>query len=564
MKLKLLLAIYFISLLNILPQVLNPIYVDETKLIPFTSSNLPIFVINTNGQTIIDEQKITADLGVIYNGEGVRNYITDPFNHYNGKIGIEIRGSSTQMFPKKQYSVETRDASGNDLDVSLLGFPSESDWIFYAPYTDKSLMRNFLAYTLARTMGKYATRCKYFELVINNDYKGVYILMEKIKRDKNRVNIKKLEPTDVSGDAVTGGYIIKIDKYSGENNDGWFSNFLPYTNAWQRISYQYHIPKPEDIVPQQKSYIQNFIFNFEAKMYAANFNNPDSGYTKFLDVSSFVDFYLINEISKNVDGYRLSAFMYKDRNSISSKLVMGPIWDYNLAFGNADYYEGAVLSGWMIDYLTSNPSFLSSDMFVPPFWWKKLKNDAYFKNLVKTRWENIKSKGINFNWFNNKIDSLIVYLNEARTRNFERWPILGTYVWPNAYVGQTYTDEILYLKGWIRDRLNWIDTNLPGVVVSVENEDIPKEFSLNQNYPNPFNPYTNISFSLSTECYVTLDIYNQLGEKVKTLFEGEKPAGYYNLIADLSGYSSGIYFYTLKVNYKGNNLIQTKKMIMLK
>ena len=154
-------------------QVVTPIYVDNAKLLQFTSSNLPIFVINTNGQTIIDDQKITVNLGVIYNGEGVRNNITDPFNHYNGKIGIEIRGSSTQMFPKKQYGVETRDANGNDLDVSLLGFPAESDWIFYAPYTDKSLMRNFLAYSLARTMGRYATRCKYFELIINNDYKGI-------------------------------------------------------------------------------------------------------------------------------------------------------------------------------------------------------------------------------------------------------------------------------------------------------------------------------------------------------------------------------------------------------
>lgn len=545
-------------------QVVTPIYVDNAKLLQFTSSNLPIFVINTNGQTIIDDQKITVNLGVIYNGEGVRNNITDPFNHYNGKIGIEIRGSSTQMFPKKQYGVETRDANGNDLDVSLLGFPAESDWIFYAPYTDKSLMRNFLAYSLARTMGRYATRCKYFELVINNDYKGIYILFEKIKRDKNRVNIKKIEPTDISGDALTGGYIIKIDKWTGEGNDGWYSNFLPYLNAWQRISYQYHIPKPEDIVSQQKAYIQNYMFNFESKMYATNFNNPDSGYSKMIDISSFVDMFLINEMSKNVDGYRLSTYMYKDRNSVSSKLVMGPIWDYNLAFGNADYYQGAVLTGWMLDYLDTDQGFLSSDGAVVPFWWRKIEYDTNFQNQVKTRWESIKTKGIDFNWFNSKIDSLVVYLNESQQRNFQRWPVLGVYVWPNAYIGQTFTDEIFYLKSWIRDRLNWVNDNLPGEVVSVEDEVIPIEFILNQNYPNPFNPTTTISFSLATNCYLKLEIYNQLGEKVKTIYEGEKNAGVYKYLVDFSGYSSGVYFYTLSINSENIKLKETKKMVLLR
>lgn len=545
-------------------QVVTPIYVDNAKLLQFTSSNLPIFVINTNGQTIIDDQKITVNLGVIYNGEGVRNNITDPFNHYNGKIGIEIRGSSTQMFPKKQYGVETRDANGNDLDVSLLGFPAESDWIFYAPYTDKSLMRNFLAYSLARTMGRYATRCKYFELVINNDYKGIYILFEKIKRDKNRVNIKKIEPTDISGDALTGGYIIKIDKWTGEGNDGWYSNFLPYLNAWQRISYQYHIPKPEDIVSQQKAYIQNYMFNFESKMYATNFNNPDSGYSKMIDIPSFVDMFLINEMSKNVDGYRLSTYMYKDRNSVSSKLVMGPIWDYNLAFGNADYYQGAVLTGWMLDYLNTDQGFLSSDGAVVPFWWRKIEYDTNFQNQVKTRWESIKTKGIDFNWFNSKIDSLVIYLNESQQRNFQRWPVLGVYVWPNAYIGQTFTDEIFYLKSWIRDRLNWVNDNLPGEVVSVEDEVIPIEFILNQNYPNPFNPTTTISFSLATNCYLKLEIYNQLGEKVKTIYEGEKNAGVYKYLVDFSEYSSGVYFYTLSINSENIKLKETKKMVLLR
>ena len=143
------------------------------------------------------------------------------------KLELKFVVHHHNMFPKKQYAVETRDALGNDLDVSLLGFPEESDWILFAPYNDKSLMRDVLVYKIAASMGRYASRSKFCEVVLNDEYIGVYVLLEKVKRDANRVNIKKLEPPDISGDALTGGYIIKIDKTDGENNDGWYSTYLP-------------------------------------------------------------------------------------------------------------------------------------------------------------------------------------------------------------------------------------------------------------------------------------------------------------------------------------------------
>ncbi len=160
----------------------------------FTSSNLPIVIINTNGFAIADEPKITADMGIIHNGVGVRNNLIDPQNNYNGKIGIEVRGSSSQMFPKKQYSIELRDGLGAGVAASLLGMPVEEDWVLFAPYNDKSLMRDVLAYKLARDMGRYAPRTRYCEVVLNGDYLGIYILMEKVKRDKNRVDIANLAP----------------------------------------------------------------------------------------------------------------------------------------------------------------------------------------------------------------------------------------------------------------------------------------------------------------------------------------------------------------------------------
>lgn len=193
----------------------------------FTSSNLPIVVINTNGQTILDEPKITVDIGIIDNGIGQRNNLTDPYNNYSGKAAIEIRGSSSQSFPKKQYGVELRDAAGNDVSAPLLGLPPEEDWVLFAPYNDKTLMRDVLAYKIARDQGRYAPRTRYCELVLNGQYQGIYVLIEKVKRDNNRVDVNKLDPDENSGNDLTGGYIIKIDKETGSGNGGWTSNYTP-------------------------------------------------------------------------------------------------------------------------------------------------------------------------------------------------------------------------------------------------------------------------------------------------------------------------------------------------
>ncbi|PJA97184.1 MAG: spore coat protein CotH [Ignavibacteriales bacterium CG_4_9_14_3_um_filter_34_10] len=420
-----------------------------------TSSNLPIFVINTHGQNIPDEPKITVDLGIIYNGEGVRNNITDPFNHYNGKIQIEIRGSSSQLYPKKSYAVQTVDAFGISMNTSLLELPKENDWVFYGPYADKSLIRNIVSYKLFNEMGHYASRSKLFELVINGEYKGVYVLLEKIKRDKNRVDIAKLTPQDIEGDELTGGYIVKIDKVNGTETEGWYSDFPPYTDAWQKILYQYHYPDEDEITLEQKNYIINKINEFESVMYSPTFNEPFGGYYDLIGLDSFADVFLITELSRNVDGYRLSAFMHKDKNSNGGKLKCGPIWDYNFTFGNADYYSAWSTSGWHLY------TEFRDDPFQIPFWWKKLMMDKIFTNRIARRWADLRQNIFSNQHILGMTDSLSSLLAESQVRNFNKWKILGTYVWPNYFIGNTFELEINYLKSWVNYRLNWLDSIIP-------------------------------------------------------------------------------------------------------
>ncbi|MBI2417693.1 MAG: CotH kinase family protein [Ignavibacteriales bacterium] len=529
----------------------------------FTTSNLPIFIINTNGIPIPNEPKITADMKVIYRGAGIRNSVTDTVYHYNGKIGIEIRGSSSQQFPKKQYSVETRDIAGNDIDVAMLGFPAESDWILYAPYTDKSMYRDVLVYQLAAKLGGYASRYKFCEVMLNNEYQGVYVLFEKVKRDKNRVNISKCETADTTGDALTGGYIYKVDKLDGSDNQGWYSDFLPFPNSPSRIFYQYHYPKQEDIRPAQKVYLKNKVHDFEAIMNMTNFADTTSGYPSVIDIPSFVDFFILNELSKNVDGYRLSTYFNKDRDSKGGKIKAGPVWDFNLGFGNANYYDGWKTDGFVVHYLYQILPTVSGEWFFMPAWWYKLFNEQKMFASVKSRWTTLRKTVINDAYLFSVIDSLTLELNEARARNYEKWPILGTWVWPNYFVGNTYGEELTYLKVFIHNRILWLDGAFGYNAITDDINMRPATAVLMQNFPNPFNPSTAIRFQLSAAAKVQLTIFDILGNIICSLADEYRPAGMHTInfsTEKYPGLSSGVYYYQLKTG----EVTLSKKMLLLK
>ena len=538
---------------------------SSSRGLDFTSSNLPIVVIDTQGNTIPDEPKITVRMGIIDNGPGNRNNLTDPFNDYDSLIGIEIRGSSSQTWPKKQYGFETRDDSNEDLDVSLLGLPEESDWILNAPYIDKSFMRNALIFKLSRDMGMYAPRTRFVEVVLNGQYQGIYVLIEKIKRGKDRVDISKLTPDENSGDDLTGGYIIKIDK-PGE--DFFVSPYPPPGNPNRVIKYQYEYPKDDDISDIQKEYIQNVLFEFEDMMASPDDADPDEGYAKYIDLNSFIDFMLLNEMSKNVDGYRLSTFMYKDKESKDGRLKMGPIWDFDLAFGNANYYGATEWTDWQIKLLKRAAT---SDTYQVPFWWYVLVQDSTFITEINTRWQELRQTVLSTENILHYIDQVADTLNEAQERNFEIWSAPGESgfgFWPVPpvfYTFSTFQDEIDYLKQWIENRLNWMDENLPllasDIIYIKETQGYrPVHFDLKQNFPNPFNQKTFISYQLSADSDVRLDIYNIQGRLIETLINERQGVRYYTVKFDGTTLPSGIYFYRLSTEQHQS----VKSMLLIK
>lgn len=503
------------------------------------SSNLPIVVIDTRGQFIPDEPKIIARMGIIDNGPDAVNQLSDLYTGYDGLVGIERRGASSQSFAKLSYAVETRGADSTDLDVSLLGLPEEEDWILHGPYSDKSLVRNVLIYELARRMGRYASRTRFVELILNNDYQGVYVLMEKIKRDKNRVDISKLNPEEITGDDLTGGYIVKIDKVSGGETEGWHSPYAPRQGLQQRVFYQYHYPKPSDIVPEQRDYIRAVIADFEEVMVSTDFADPDTGYPQYIDVDSAVDFCILNEIARNVDGYRLSTFLYKDKDSIGNgKLVLGPIWDFNLSFGNADYYSAGLREGFQIQ--TPLPS---TDGFMPPFWWEKLWREPNFNAKVIERWQELRQGPLHADSLMQFIDAQVSLLQDAAPRNFDKWNILGTYVWPNAFVGNTYAQEIDYMKSWLADRINWIDAHLQDVTLPPKPTLPFFSFVSTAIFPNPIQSRGEFTLTVGSTQYIRVDIYDVLGRRISQVFDDLLMANESEIITfDTSNLASGVYF----------------------
>ena len=426
-------------------QVITRFYVKLAADVSGFSSNLPIVVVDTFGGGI-NQEFLAETLTSIIPITGSRATITDAPG-FAGRAGLRIRGSSSTGFPKKQFFLETWDDARGDLDVPLLGMPSNSDWILYAPYTDKTLMRDVLAYKWSNDIGRYAVRTRFVEVYLRaasgpvsaSDYAGVYVLEEKIKQDPARVNLVDLQPGDSVPPEVTGGYIIKKDRL-----DPGDTGFL--TSIGQRFAYVE--PKEEEITTTQAAYLGGFINQMESALYGPSFTDPAIGYAAYLDADSFIDHHIMVEMTKNIDGFRLSTFMFKDRNA---KLNMGPIWDYNLTLGNANYNNGWIPTGWYYNELGSND--------YP--WWPRIFQDPEFLLKYADRWHALRRGPLATTKLLADIDADAALLNEAQARNYVRWPILGTYVWPNYYIGATYQDEVGWMKQWLSDRTAWMDTQFP-------------------------------------------------------------------------------------------------------
>ena len=443
-------------------------------------SNLPIIIVKTNGNSVPDEPKINASMDVIWEQSGKRNYLSSTNYQMSSNIGIEQRGQSSQSnsFLKKQYGVETRDAGGNDRNLALLGLPAESDWVFNGPYTDKTLMRNVVTYALSNSVDRYAPRTQYFELFLDDngdgqitydDYVGVYVLIEKLKRDNNRIDIKKLSETDPQDNVqpdVTGGYILKLDPYDAGDvlaRDYASSSDLIFVYPTGDTSDAVR----NDLTTQQKQYMQGHINDIINNLTSSNFDDPVTGYSSYLDVGSFVDHMILRELIHDLDAYRRSTYFHKDRGG---ELNAGPIWDANLALGNSELSSGYKVNGWNISIDYTNFPF------------NQLLKDGCFTQRFVERWTTLRQDQFSTGNLVELIDSNALLLNEAQARDHDKFVRLGYDLWPNYYYRSfppsyvtyptsqvTYKMEVDFMRWWLINRAEWMDSNIESY--SVESPD---------------------------------------------------------------------------------------------
>jgi hypothetical protein len=511
------------------PIVAQSYTIADRKVLDF-NSNLPLVIINTFGRQIQRNSKTQIAVRVVDVDSSKRSKLSGKAD-FDGAGSLNFRGNTSLRYPKRSYTLKTRAGDGEPFKTPLLGLPKESDWVLYAPYPDKSLIRDVLAYDLSNKMGAYAPHTRFVELFVSNDgkvtmedYQGVYVLVEKIKRSKERVNIAKLAPEDNKEPDISGGYIFKkdhTDKMGGipmatdmgmpdhrgstgprsgfPTDAGGFpakaSGFIkssgtgrspanngPPRRGMRRVvpaqdqpgnfvipdlpllrgaeeefipnnlgfgtpkgnQFYYVEPKGDEITAAQKKWLSRYVDEFERTLYGPKFRDPAEGYAKYIDVDSFIDQHILVEATKNVDGFRFSTFYSKDRGG---KIRMGPMWDWNLAFGNVNGKQGWLPRFWYWPQLDDQQYT----------WFRRLFQDPDFGQRYVDRWAMLRTNVFATSNILARVDELAAQLDEAQKRNFKRWPVLGRTVWPNHYVGDTYQEEIDWLKNYTRERLDWID-----------------------------------------------------------------------------------------------------------
>lgn len=409
--------------------------------------NLPRLSLVTDGAApILSKEDYVAGQFTL-NSEGLEQA--------SGTLEIRGRGNSTWSWDKKPYRLKLTNST------SLLGMPASKHWVLLANYADKTLIRNDVAFMFSRSLGmEYTPRAQHVEVILNGAYQGVYQLVEHIRVAKDRVNIPEMKVTDIDAEKITGGYLMEFDfRYSKEYCIGntWESFCVNGENLNRQKDFcidSSHgmrplcLQSPETLLDPawsaQREYIEKYLADTEAALFGVDFTDESKGYAAYLDVDSLINYYIINELFKNVDGMEASAFVYKKRNG---KLFFGPIWDFDLAFGNAGYNGVDKTYGW---HIRSAP------------WLKRLFTDPAFGAKVKARWKTLKEEG-KFELMFIYAEARATWLEQQQVKNYSIWSVtdFASWIMHGSHGGTgSYEAEVKEMIRWQRERYQWMDAQL--------------------------------------------------------------------------------------------------------
>ena len=355
---------------------------------------------------------------------------------------VRGRGNTTWAWPKKPYLVKF------DQKQSLFGMPKHKRWILLANFMDRTMMRNLVAMKVSSmTALDWTPRCQSVELVLNGKHVGNYLLIEQVRVDKDRVPVTEMKAQDIEGTAVTGGYLLELDfHFDNEiqwlNYHGKMAQWIQGTN--QAVPFGLKYPDPEDVAPEQVSYIKDYVEQTASALYGADFQDPEKGYAAWLDVDSFIDYWIVFEVMGNHElGNPGSVYMHKDREG---KLIAGPCWDFDwgvLSYKTSPHAKTGLVNGEAI-------------------WYARLFQDPAFKAKVKARYEELLPQ---FQTIPAYIDGLEKDLEKSAELNFKLWNPAqdasqngGQII--NGDENMTYHDAVRRLHDIFSERLEVIRRNL--------------------------------------------------------------------------------------------------------
>ena len=426
------------------------------------ASDLPLIVLEGYGAGKPVDREVYVDMALLVFEpvDGVAALSGVPTLATRG--GYHLRGQSSAMFEQAPYRIELWDNASEDADWPLLGMPADSDWALIGPYSDRSLVRNAFAYDLGRDMGLSAPRYAFAEVYINQearaleagDYQGIYMLVETIKNNSARLDLAQLEPDDVGAEAITGGYIFKFEWAASEEPTLACTGSMPLGgggfgfpggpggggggSCWTDLE----VVDPEPLAPEQAEFLTDYVQRFHDSLH----NEPFAAYSQYIDVSSFVDLFIVSELTRNLDAYTRSAYYYKERGG---PITAGPLWDYNLTLGMG-FGTNLEVVGWQFEQRE-----VASD------WFRLLGTDPAFLERVSARWRELRTTLLSEAALDARLDALVAPLAGAAVRDFERWPVAdvaeGLFQIPSE---PTWEGQLQVIRDWTTERLDWLDSQL--------------------------------------------------------------------------------------------------------
>lgn len=421
------------------------------------TSDLPIVVVDGFGGGKPTDKQVYQDAAVlVIEPVGGAASLGDAPT-LSTRAGYHVRGQSSASFEKTPYRIEFRDELEQDRNLPVLGMPSDADWALIGPFVDRSLIRNAFVYSLGRDMGLHAPRLAFAEVYLNYEggalqerhYQGVYAVTEIIENNANRLDLKQLRESDTAESDLSGGYIFKFDFAAAEEptlacegaaalpGGGGFG--MQGGTCWSDLE----VVDPVPLNGAQEGWLQNYVQTLHDSLH----QNPLGNWADHADSASFVDNFIIQEFSRNMDAYIRSAYFHKDRGG---KLVAGPLWDYNLTFDVGGSFDNRNVEGWQYQERGGTND-----------WFHVLAEDAAFMDLVSVRYRELRQGLLSDADVLARIDRLSAPLAGAATRDFERWPVDEVrdsfFSFPDA---TTWEGQLDALRGWMLARLEWLDSAL--------------------------------------------------------------------------------------------------------